>query len=379
MNISTWIRRPRSAALHCIDGAGARACPGTSNVQRPTLNVQWFFLFLLLTSSVHADTVTWSNGRMREGKVELGDQAMVRLHDGKRVRTWGLDEIAEISFSPATQAMERAWVFKEAGKTAKEFSGEPYPTLELQTAVALRTGEIVGGHLLTTVFYLTVSNRTEKLVLKYKLRGQEGQTYTDVVYAANIRFGAERPIVAGGGRASIMVAGVGAKSELALVSRARMQEADVQRTGTNTFHALLDGGDIVPAVRTGGTIAVGWGGTVTSAARGRIEQGLRDLKDFFDDRRLLGVSQDPADETTCHTLLLLTRAGKTTMDGPNTQPWRLEVWKWRLGSETNDITASTRCVLFRGIRAPDAPMPVIKLDSGLRPVEKLTDGLTLRP
>ena len=304
-------------------------------------------LCLLLAIGVHADTVTWSNGRAREGKIELGDAAAVRLHDGKRVRAWGLDEIVAISFAPATQEMERAWVFKEAGKTAKEFSGEPYPTMELQTSVALRSGETVNGHLLTTVFYLTVSNRTEKLVLKYKLRGLEGQSYSDLVYAANIRLGGGL-VVSGVGRSTITVAGVGPQADLALVSRARMQAADVRRTGTNSFQVMLDGGDIVPAVRCGSRIVVGWGGEITPAARGRIEQGLHDLKDFFDDRCLLGLSQAPADETTCHSLLLLTRAGQTTMDGPNTQPWRLEVWKWRMGSETNDITAATRCVLFSG-------------------------------
>jgi len=337
------------------------------------------FLFLLLTGGAFADTVTWSNGRTWEGKVELGDAAAVRLHDDTRVRSWGLDEVAEITFAPATQNMERAWAFKEAGKTAKEFSGAPYPTMELRATVALRNGGTASGHLLTTVFYLTASNRTEKLVLKYKLRGTEGQSYTDIKYAASIRVGAERSVAVDGGRGSITVAGAGPQAELALVSRTRMQEAAIQKTGTNTFRVVLDGGDIVPAVKTGGRIAVGWGGEVTPAARSRIEQGLRDLKDFFDDRRLLGISQDPADETTCHTLLLLTRAGKTTMDGPNTQPWRLEVWKWRLGSETNDITAATRCVLFRGIRAPEAPLPEIRLDSGLHPIARLADEQILRP
>lgn len=354
--------------------AGALARPGTSNVQR-------VLLFLLLAGHVYADRVTWTDGHAWDGKVELGDSAAVRLHDGTRVRSWGLDEIAEFAFTPATQQMERAWVFREAGKTAKEFSGEPYPTMELQAVVALRNGEKVNGHLLTTVFYLSRSNRTEKLVLKYKLRGREGQSFTDLVYAASIRLGADLLLTeaATGGRKSVMVAGAGPHAELALVSRARMQAAEVKRTEADVFQVTLDGGDIVPAVRDGNRIAVGWKGEVTPAARTRLDQGLRDLKDFFDERALLAVSQDPADETTCHTLLLLSRAAKTTMDGPKTQPWRLEVWKWRLGSETNDITAAARCVLFRGIRAPDAPLPEIRLDSGLRPIERLSDGLTIRP
>ncbi|MEI8243072.1 MAG: hypothetical protein WCI17_07385 [bacterium] len=356
--------------------AGAPGRAGPTAVRRPPSTVRPLLLFLLLAAALHADTVTWSNGRTWEGQVELAD--LVRLHDGRRVRSWGADEIAEIVFTPATQRMERAWVFKEAGKTAKELSGEPYPTLELQSSVALRSGEIVGGHLLTTAFYLSAGNRTEKLVLKFKLRGQEGQSVTDVVYAARIRFGPAPSAAAASPRACITVAGAGAGTELALISRARMQEAEIRRSGTNSFQIRIDGGDIVPAVRTGNTIAVGWGGRITPAARSRIEQGLRDLKDFFDDRQLLACSQDPSDETTCHTLLLLTRSARTTLDGPSTQPWRLEVWKWRLGADPGDITAATRGVLFRGIRSPDAPLPAIRIDSGLRPIERLVDGLTIQ-
>ena len=40
-----------------------------------------------------------------------------------------------------------------------------------------------------------------------------------------------------------------------------------------------------------------------------------------------------------------------------------------MGEETNDITAASRCVLFRGIRAPDAPLPDVTLNTHLEPVE----------
>ena len=329
---------------------------------------------VLLATAACADGVTWSNGRVWEGQLALGEGALVKLHDGKRVRSWGLKEIEEITFASATQDMERAWVFKGAGKTAKEFSGDPYPIMELEASIQLHNGEAVHGHLLSTVFYLTASNRTEKLVIKYKLRGLERQTFADLVYATRICVGTNHLAVTGGGVVSVVVAGAGPQTELAMVSRARMQEAEVRRAGTNTFQVKLDGGDIVSAIRTGNRIVVGWHGEATSAARGRIEQGLRDLDDFFDERQLLGVSQDPADATTCHTLLLLSRGAKTTLDGQATQPWRLEIWKWRLGSETNDITVAARCVLFRGIRAPDAPLPEVVIGGAMGLVERLADG-----
>ena len=344
----------------------------------------WFYrlrrawaLCLLLAMAACADTVTWSDGRTQTGSVETGDGAMVRLHDGKRVRAWGMAELAAITFEPATQEMQRAWVFKEAGKTAKEYSGAPYPTMELQSEVQLRSGETVHGHLLTTVLYLTSSTQTGKLVLKYKLRGHEGQSYPDLVYVTSIRIEATQASVVAAPGVAVSLVGFGAQAELALVSRERMQESNVRRSSPQAFAVRLDGGDVVPAVQQGGVIDVGWRGEATPVARARIAQGLLDLKDFFDSRQLLALSQDAHDATICHALLLLSRSNKTTLDMPQSLPWRLEVWKWRLGSETNDMTAATRCVLFRGLRAKDAPLPEIRISEHLAGFEVLTNGTIL--
>lgn len=325
-----------------------------------------------------ADRVVWSDGRTLDGTLETGEGAAVKLHDGRQVLTWGTDEIAEITFTPATQQMERAWQFIEAGKTAKTFSGLPYPTMELQADVLLRDGRVSRGHVMTTVLYLTHDARTEKLILKYKLRGEEGQAFTNLVYPQRLIWGAQAPAAAARATAvRVTLARAGPQDELALVSRAKMTEAEVRRTAPGTFRVTLEGGDAVPAVRQGLRIAVGWRGGAPEATRLRLEQGLRDLKDFFDVRQLLAVSQETNDATTCHTLLLLSRGGATTLHAAASQPWRLEVWKWRLG-ETNDLTAASRCVLFRGVRAPEGPLPAVRLDAGLQPVDRLTNDLLLQ-
>lgn len=338
-------------------------------------------IMLLCASQAFGDRVSWTDGREWNGKVELGEGAAISLHDGRHVRTWKPEEVARIVFEPGTQRMERAWRFLEAGKTAKEFSGEPYPTLELLATVSLRSGESARGHLMTTVFYLTREGRTEKLILAFKLRGREGQKFADLTYAREISFEADSTVGAGkpggAGRCRVAVAGGGVGIELAAVSRAKMEDATVARDGTNAFSVRLDGGDVIVGVKSAEKIAVGWRGQAAAPARARIEQGVRDLRDFFDDRHLLATSQDQADETTCHTLMLLSRAGKTTYDAKASQPWRLEVWKWRVGADTNDITAASRCVLFRGIRAPDAPLPEITLSPALGKVEAILDGMTL--
>ena len=330
--------------------------------------------FMVLASGVSlADRVEWSDGRTWEGRIELSDGSLLRLHDGTSVREWTPADVAGITLAPVTQRLERAWRFIEAGKTAKEFTGDPYPTAELGAAVVLRSGDAVRGHLLTTVFYLTATGRTEKLVIKFKLRGNPGQTATNLVYPAAITLEPVATPSVAGRHVTVRLVGAPPATELALVSRARMAVARVRREGGDAFAVELDGGDVVAAVRTGNRITASWRGTVNAASRVRLEQGLRDLRDFFDDRQLLAASQDPADPTTCHTLLLLARAGRTTFDAAASLPWRVEVWKWRLGEDKADITAASRAVLLRGIRAPHAPLPEVVVDEAMgRALEALT-------
>lgn len=334
-------------------------------------------LLLLPAIAARADSVTWTDGRTWSGRIELGEGAQLRLHDGRRITGWNLDEIASIRFAVATQRMERAWQFKEAGKTAKEFSGDPYPTMELDATVTLRDGAIRCGHLLTTVLYLTASNRTQKLQLLYKLRGRERETFERVVYprevVLSVGVAGEAPVSA----PRVHVQGVGSHAELVAVSRQKMTEAEAKASGGGDFRVRLDGSDAIFAVRDGGRIAVGWRGDAAPAVRARLDQGLCDLKDFFDRRQLIAASQDPADETICHTLLLLFRDAHTTLSARESLPWRLEVWKWRLGEETNDISAAARCVLFRGIRSAQEPLPEITLSPEMGKAGTLTDGLTI--
>lgn len=335
----------------------------------------------LLAGGAAADLVEWSDGRRWEGRIETDPDARLELHDGRQVHAWPLAEIAGIVFTPATQRMERAWHFVEAGRTAKEFSGDPYPTMELEAGVTLRDGTGLRGHLATTVLYLTAGGHTEKLVVKYKLRGRERQTMAELAYPSRITLGAEPAAAPAGGVAGavVRVAGVGPSAELAAASRERMTVAGVRRRSADGFGVVLDGGDAVAAVRDGGRLLAGWGGELADEPRRRIEQALRDLRDFLDTRSLLAGAQDAGDPTTCHTLLLLSRSGRTTLAATASLPWHLEIWKWRLGAGTNDITAVSRCTLFRGIRGPQDPLPaVVVVPELIPPGGRIADGWSPR-
>lgn len=319
-------------------------------------------ILLLFVAAARADRVEWSDGRTWEGTVELGPQARLRLHDGKRVREWDKAAVARMNWRPATQRMERAWQFIEAGKTAKQFTGQEYPTEELEATVTLISGERISGHLLTTVLYLTKAEQTDKLVIPHKLRGQEGERFESLVFPMEIIFGATGVASAPHGPVEVAIADAPAGAVLATVDRTDMSAGRVTPLGRGHFQVLIGGGDEILAIQTGNQITVGWRGAAPEAARRRVEQGLRDLRDFFDDRRLMALAADPHDPSTVWSLLLLTRSSPTTLDGKATLPWRLEVWRWRLGEAADDLTAAARVVLFRGIRSRQAPLPEVRMD-----------------
>lgn len=318
-----------------------------------------------LSQFARADEIRWSDGRAEEGDIAFGANSMLRLHDGARVLEWEKRQVAAVAFEPTEptkETMERAWRFIEAGKTAKEFSGGEYPVIELSAHVALRDGTSAHGHLMTSAVYLEQGAKSSRVVLRRRLKGREGETYSDLVYPASLAFDAPADPGPAQGRAA----------EVAFAGAADADPADVACVWLKPFPASArvwrgEGGALlaerlgeepVVAHRAGGAIGVAWPWTCPGETRARIEQGVADIRDFFDDRKALAFAAFADDPETAFSLVLASRAGATTLDGGATQPWRLEVWRWRLG-EGSDILLSTRAVLFRGLRAASDDLPTI--------------------
>lgn len=316
---------------------------------------------LAVGGPARADQVIWSDGDAWDGRLQLSGQGDLRFHDGQRLWQWRLDQLVSLDWHPATQRLERAWRFLEVGQTAREETGEPYPTLELDCTVTLADGRTLAGHLLTTVFYLEQGAETRKIVVRRKLRGEPGEAPSDVRYPARL-------IVASPalpGRRAVRVALARNRSreaEVALVTALPATAAmPVKRRPDSRFDCEIAGTGCVWAVREGASIDVAWREAATPALRARLEAALtRDLRDFFDRRELLGVSTNDAPPETVLSLVLFSRAGATTLGGTRTQPWRLEVCRWRLGADGQNQFAA-RAVLFRGLRAASEPLPRITL------------------
>ena len=316
-------------------------------------------IFMVATCAV-AGHVEWSDGVRQEGELQAGPNGVLRLHDGVRVREWRLEEVARVTLRLEKGRLERAWRFVEAGQTQKEEWGEPYPVAELMADVWLKSGTRVAGHLMSTTLYLDDGEGVERVVVKRKLRGAGGESVDDLRYPVELVFGGE--VVDGGGWRWVKSSD-GVLGELAMVSRRTMNSAAVRRK-EGGWEVMLEGGDVVAALRDGKGIRVGWRGGCDEAELARLRQGLVDLNDFFDGRELVAAAVDEDDKTVVHTLLLLHRVGKTTLPARASQPWRLEVWRWRLG-EGDDISAARRVVLFRGIKGVEEALPLVRVDERL--------------
>src|SRR5580658_5843580 len=97
--------------------------------------------------------IEFSDGNAIAGKISLTPGGELKIQAGSQMRVLDLARVREIRLAPEKEEMDRNWRFKEAGQTAKEFFGEPYPVRYLQATVLLAGGESLTGHLYSTVLY----------------------------------------------------------------------------------------------------------------------------------------------------------------------------------------------------------------------------------
>ena len=211
-----------------------------------------------------------------------------------QIRVLDLDRVREIRLSPEKEEMDRNWRFKEAGQTAKEFFGEPFPVRYLQTTVLLAGGESLTGHLYTTVLYVENegAQTAQKVLLPAKQRGEEGQTLKSLVYPARISFAGAPAADTATATLRLKWPGSGPRSEIAALTRGelvRLAAAPAAAAGEFKM-ASPWGKEFFLAIKTGGKIVAGWPAEKDEKTLAQVQKALPNSEDFFDDRRVLGVS-----------------------------------------------------------------------------------------
>ena len=323
------------------------------------LFVFFFFLCDLVSENLYG-IIEFSDKTIFHGEIKL--PASIRLHGKKQLQTIDSQEIQEIRFSMEKQEMLQAFWFPEPGKPDKEKSGNLYPVIYLGATISLLSGEKREGHLYTTVLYLTQEDKTKKLVLFYKMRGKEGESFENIVYPQKIVFQKTKPAVSS--QISVSVSKAFLSSQISLITR-----PDFVR-----FSPEIDKGKFwIPlehkkegfflAIYKHNQIFIQWPFPEDKPNMALVQTSLAFVQDFFDQNKLLSVWQSKED--TIYSLMLLQRKAKTTYNAKRKYPWRLEIWRWKYDVEEKRLMLAAREYFFRGILSEKEEPPVILLQESL--------------
>lgn len=315
--------------------------------------------------------IQFSDGASVTGNVSLTPGSELKLHTGRELRTLTLATVGELRVAPEKESMERQWRFVEAGRTEKKEWGEPYPVRHLRTTVLTRGGGAVTGHLYTTVLYVEAESGTRKVLLDAKQKGKPGDALDSLLYVAGVRFTDAAAAVSGSVRLKL---GQGANGLTALTRPAllRLEPAhEASATGEVDLPSPL-GAPVILCTRVDGVLRVGWPAARDEVLEARLREGMGQVRDFFDERDVLGACREGDD---LYSLMLLSRRGHTTLDAAASQPWRLEVWRWRESGDGKLLVAG-RGYFQRGIVVAGAPRPRVECVAGLWNPE-LRDGMSL--
>jgi hypothetical protein len=318
-----------------------------------------------------AGRIEYSDGRQLSGSLSLTPGSELKLHVGNQIKVLALERVQELRMTPEKESLEQSYRFPEAGKAIKETQGQPYPVRYLSTTVVLADGETIKGHLYTTVLYVEAGDNNQKVILLAKQRGNEGDTLSSLVYPARIVFGDAASPTATTVRLKLNLPGLSAGSEVAALSRGPLTRLEAKPSlpaGEYQMPSAL-GQDFFLAVKSGRRIVVGWPKTTDPQPAALVRSALPNSEDFFDDRRLLGVFRDEVDGLL-YSLLLAARKGPTTLDETRSQPWRLEIYRWKPDEDGHRVMLAGQGYLFRGIGAKNEAVPAVELSDKLWTLRK---------
>lgn len=335
---------------------------------RPTRNLKTILVLLLLCGLTAAcaqervGTIEFSDGSTLAGNLSLTPGSQLKLQAGPEVREFGLDRVQEVRFAPEKESMERAWRFSEAGQTAKEYFGDPYPVRYFKATVTLADGEELSGHLYTTVIYVTTDSGAQKVILPAKQQGKEDETFRQLIYPARISFGDSATATTG--TVTLKLPGFGAATEVVALTRGGLVRLEAKPLAPAEFKLPSPlGQPVFLAAKSGPKIIVGWPKTADHKVLALVGAALANSEDFFDDRRILGAVEDPTN-SEIYSLVLAMRRGGTTLDETRSQSWRLEIYRWKLGDQRRVMLAG-RNYFFRGIGAKGDAPPAVELSETL--------------
>jgi hypothetical protein len=307
-------------------------------------------------------SISFSDGSLIEGELSLTPGYELTLHDGKKPHVVPLESVQEIRFMPENEALEQNWRFPIAGQAIKERWGEPFPVRHLAASLVLREGPSWEGHLHTLPLYVTATGVTHKLMILAKQRGKPGETLESLVYPICIRF-------ADGGQTSNRLARLALNPEaepgtalcaITEGSLVRLPARTRSEPGSFRIDSPL-GKPLFVALQKGDNLTAAWKSGAEPEVIKVVTQAVAEARDFFDHRAVLGV-RHAAGAEDAYALVDLVRRGRTTLEAEKSQPWRLEVWRFKIDPESHKIMLAARNWFFRGITEPGKLRAPVTID-----------------
>jgi len=313
---------------------------------RWTLLVRYFlFLSFFALSGFAANepapaVITLSDGTVLSGNLSLiGARPLTLVPIGEdRQRMVLFGDILTIDHEVETNSMERPWVFKESGKAEKVYLDGQYPLLNFRTRIALVSGGVITGHVISAAMTLASDEGKKKLFLQRQIKGAIGQTLADIVYVSAIRMTANAS--AGGGPISGSVEGFGQVESVSALDNERGEVLFARVTADNRFdfgtllpgsydlcvltdtHVLIGHSDAAP--RTAST-----GDALQEGDLAAINKKFPLADDFFNDRWILRLRGNRS-----FTKALVYQRRDKFHEAEKWTPggflWHLEVWGWHL-------------------------------------------------
>jgi hypothetical protein len=219
------------------------------------------------------------------------------------------------------------------------------------------------------VIYLETEKKTHRFVLRSKQRGEKGSKLEDLIYVTKIKMLDEGQDVAA--QVTVKFTGMtfGPGDAVQAVTRDSLTPVPTERDeDSNTFIVKsVFGEDFYLAARKDGKYLVGWPELQDKKLFALAEDFVKRQRDFYNDKKLLGVMKSK-DGREVLTLLNLRRRFAPTHFGEIggewdkergciVEPWRLSIWRWKYDEVNRDLLLSSRGTFFRVIFLPKEPTP----------------------
>jgi len=353
----------------------------------------------LARASIRKAAIYFSDGKVLTGKIALtrGRQFKLNIPKGGKLKTsdmitgedvqygkarlFTFDPIKEMRFYPEKEEMRQDWKFVEKTKydektgvadytpAKKEFWGKIYPLRYLASEVIFNSGEALEGHLYSVTIYLQTEKKTHRIILRSKQRGKKGSKMEDLIYVTKIKMLDEGQAIAADITVKFTGMTFGPEDAVQAVTSDSLTPVPTERGEQPNTYVVKSafGEDFYLAAKKDGKYLVGWPNQQDQQLFALAEDYVKRQRDFYNDKKLLGVMKSK-DGREVLTLLNLRRRFAPTHFGEIggewdkergciVEPWRLSIWRWKYNEADRELLLSSRGTFFRVIFLPEDPTP----------------------